>query len=416
MTETLTVDAGRIWRRLMALADITEQNLPWTRRSFTPKYLEGRAWLEAAFDEAGLETNIDAAGNLIGRRRGSDANRAPLMLGSHSDTVPSGGRFDGVLGVVCALEVAQTLKEANVTTRHPLEVIDFLAEEPSEFGLSCIGSRALAGMLTSDMVKVTRPDGMALAEGISYVGGNPEQLDRVARGPNTVAGYVEVHIEQARVLEQTQVPIGAVTGIAAIRRQRITIRGRTDHAGATPMTLRKDALVAASAFITAVSELAHAETIDDTPFVATVGQIELRPNAANAVPGEVELALEARSPISEKLDYFLDVTVPRVLADVESGGFSVERHDIGRVDATPCDPDIIEAIEATVKAHGIDSKRLPSGAGHDGNFVSECGPIGMIFVPCLDGRSHTPEEWAEPRDCATAAQVMLDVLLRLDDM
>lgn len=414
MTTEPEINADRLWRRLEALSQITEKDRPWTRRSFTPKFLEGRAWLEREFRGAGLDVEIDAGGNLIGRRDGTSGNLAPLMLGSHSDTVPSGGRFDGVLGVLCALEAAETLKEAGIELRHPLEVVDFLAEEPSEFGLSCVGSRALAGAITPEMLKTTRPDGMTLAEGIAYVGGDPDRLAGVARGPDSVAGYLEVHIEQARALESSGIPVGVVTGIAAIRRQRITLKGQTDHAGATPMALRRDALVAAAGFVTGVSKAANAASTDDAPLVATVGWLTVRPNAANAVPGEVELILEARSGVPAKLDRFIDETVTGLLDTVQAAEIAVIREDISTAAAAPCDPAIVGAIEDAAKARDLASMRMPSGAGHDGAFVSHCGPFGMIFLPCLEGRSHTPEEWAEPKDCAIAAQVMLDTLLRLD--
>ena len=408
------INADRLWQNLMALAQITEEGQEWTRRSFTPKFLEGRKWLENAFSEAGLKIETDAGGNLIGRSVGSSGNLAPLMLGSHSDTVPSGGRFDGVLGVLCALEVAQSLKDSGITTRHPLEIIDFLAEEPSEFGLSCVGSRALAGALSPEMLQMTRPSGMTLAEGIRYVGGDPDNLASVARGRDAIAGYLEVHIEQARALEAAEIPVGVVTGIAAIRRQRITVFGQTDHAGATPMGLRRDALVAASRFITGVSEAAKAVSTQDAPLVATVGWVAVRPNAANAVPGEVEMILEARSAIPEKLDQFLDVTVTTLLDATRKQDFEIKTEDLSTAKAAPCNKRIVNAIEEAAQDRGLASMRMPSGAGHDGVFVSQFGPIGMIFLPCLEGRSHTPEEWADPKDCAVAAQVMLDTILALD--
>ena len=414
MSTVPKINAERLWGRLEALSHITEEDQPWTRRSFTPKFLEGREWLRQAFTGAGLEVEVDAAGNLVGRREGAGGNLAPLVLGSHSDTVPSGGRFDGVLGVLCAIEVAQSLHEAGVTTRHPLEIIDFLAEEPSEFGLSCVGSRAIGGALSPEMLEMTRPDGMTLAEGISYVGGDPRKLDGVARGENAIAGYLEVHIEQARALENANIPVGVVTGIAAIRRQRITINGQTDHAGATPMALRHDALVAASRVIGGVSDCATASSSEEYPLVATVGKLLVRPNAANAVPGHVEFILEARALDPDTLNSFLDTEVTALLKAAQEQGFTVSREDISASQATKCDPKVMQAIEKAAKARGVTTMRMPSGAGHDAMFVARTGPIGMIFLPCKDGRSHTPEEWAEKNDCAIAAQVMLDALLALD--
>lgn len=414
MSATPTINAERLWQNLMALAAITEDGQKWTRRSFTPKFLEGRDWLARAFSNAGLEVKTDAGGNLIGQRAGSSGNLAPIMLGSHSDTVPSGGRFDGVLGVLCALEVAQALYEAGIITRHPLEIVDFLAEEPSEFGLSCVGSRALAGALTPEMLKMTRPDGMTLAEGLAYVGGDPDALAKVVRGKDAVAAYLEVHIEQARALEAAKIPIGVVTGIAAIRRQRIIVHGQADHAGSTPMHLRRDALVAASRLIAKVSEAANSASTPDTPLVATVGWLAVRPNAANAVPGEVEMVLEARAPDPDALDRFLDEDVTKMVKLTKQQGCEVTCVDLSTAKTAPCNARIVDAIEAAAEDRSVASMRMPSGAGHDGVFVSQFGPIGMIFLPCKDGRSHTPEEWADPKDCALAAQVMLDTILALD--
>ena len=183
----MSIDQDRLWRRIEALSGITDPERPWTRRSFTPRFLEGREWLAAEFREAGLETELDAAGNLIGRLAGADPSLKPILIGSHSDTVPSGGRYDGILGVLAALEVAQSFSERGDRLRHTLEVVDFLAEEPSEFGLSCIGSRALAGTLSEEHLGFTRPDGMTLREGIAFVGGRPEELAAVKRPANGIA-------------------------------------------------------------------------------------------------------------------------------------------------------------------------------------------------------------------------------------
>jgi N-carbamoyl-L-amino-acid hydrolase len=255
---------------------------------------------------------------------------------------------------------------------------------------------------------------MTLAGGISYVGGDPQKLDNLARGPSAVAGYLEVHIEQARSLESADIPVGVVTGIAAIQRERILIRGQTDHAGATPMVLRRDALVAASELIVAVERRAAVVTTDDAPLVATIGWIAVRPNAANAVAGEVELILESRSTDPKKLDHFLADDVTEILSELNKSGFTVGRENISKADATPCGEQIVEAIEAAAREGDFASMRMQSGAGHDGVFVAKTGPIGMIFLPCRDGRSHTPEEWADQKDCSIAAQVMLDTLLKLD--
>lgn len=410
----MSIDADRLWRRIEALSRITDPDRPWTRRSFTPRFLEGRTWLAAEFQAAGLETSIDAAGNLVGRLAGADPSLKPIILGSHSDTVPSGGRYDGILGVLAALEVVQSFLERGERLRHSVEVYDFLAEEPSEFGLSCVGSRALAGALTDEMLALQRPDGMTLREGIGFVGGRPDDLASVRRPAGSVAAYVEVHIEQGRVLENEGIAIGVVTDIVGIRRERITISGRADHAGATPMRLRADALVGAARLIEAAYARASARSCDLPPLVATVGRIEVSPNAANAVPGEAILTLEVRSGDEEAVKAFGDRLVRDLAPELAALRLSVKSEPISHVAPTACAPAIRSAITAAAASLGRSTRNLPSGAGHDGVFVARTGPIGMVFVPCLDGRSHAPEESIEPHQAADGACVLAETVRLLD--
>ncbi|WP_445503011.1 Zn-dependent hydrolase [Microvirga sp. G4-2] len=410
----MTIDSDRLWKRIEALSRITDPDRPWTRRSFSPLFLKGREWLANEFRAGGLETSIDAAGNLVGRLAGSDPNLKPIVIGSHSDTVPSGGRYDGILGVLAGLEVAQSLIERGERLRHPLEVYDFLAEEPSEFGLSCIGSRALAGMLSADMLDLRRPDGMSLREGLAYVGGDPENLASVRRSPDGTAAYVEVHIEQGRVLEQEGTPIGIVTDIVGIHRERITIKGRADHAGATPMPLRADALVGAVRIVETVYARALALSDSDKPLVATVGKLDVRPNAANAVPGEVEMVLEVRCGDEAATRTFSETLIEEVRPSLEALRLQVQVEPVSHASPTPCAPFVREAIRAAASSQGLSARNLPSGAGHDGVFVALTGPIGMIFVPCRDGRSHAPEESIEPQQAADGARVLFETVRRLD--
>ncbi len=413
---TIAIDPDRLWRRIEALAQITDRERPWTRRSFSPLFVQGREWLRAEFRAAGLDTTIDAAGNLVGRLPGREPGLKPLVIGSHSDTVPSGGRYDGILGVLAGLEVAQALTERGEQLRHPLELYDFLAEEPSEFGLSCIGSRALAGALSADMLELNRPDGMTLREGLRFVGGRPEELPSVRRQPGDTAAYVEVHIEQGRVLENEGLAIGIVTDIVGIRRDRIILTGRADHAGATPMPLRADALVGAARLI----DQAHARALrlsgGDKPLVATIGSIEVKPNAANAVPGIVQLILEVRSGDEVAINAFGEALLRDLAPSFDELGLQVTSELISTVAPTPCAMPVRETIEAAATALGLSSRELPSGAGHDGVFVARTGPIGMIFVPCRDGRSHAPEEAIEPDQAANGARVLAETVRRLDQV
>ncbi|MGO4737897.1 Zn-dependent hydrolase [Bosea sp. 2KB_26] len=410
----MSIDAERLWRRIEALSGITDPDRPWTRRSFTPRFLEGRKWLAAEFRAAGLATTIDAGGNLVGRLAGADPSLKPIIIGSHSDTVPSGGRYDGILGVLAGLEVAQSFTERGDRLRHSLEVYDFLAEEPSEFGLSCIGSRALAGALSDEMLAMTRPDGMTLREGIGFVGGRPDDLASVRRAADSVAAYVEVHIEQGRVLENEGIAIGVVTDIVGIRRERIIVSGRADHAGATPMPLRADALVGAAKLIEAAYERASARSNDPQPLVATFGRIEVSPNAANAVPGEAVLTLEVRSGDEAAVKAFGEDLVSDLKPALAALRLTVRSEPISHVPPTGCAPAVRSAIAAAAAALGLSTRDLPSGAGHDGVFVARTGPIGMIFVPCLDGRSHAPEETIEPHQAADGARVLGETVRLLD--
>jgi beta-ureidopropionase / N-carbamoyl-L-amino-acid hydrolase len=410
----VTVNADRLWRRIEALSRITDPERPWTRRSFTSLFLQGREWLADEFQAAGLDTSIDAAGNLVGRMAGSDPTLNPIIVGSHSDTVPSGGRYDGILGVLAGLEVAQSLIERGERLRHSLEIYDFLAEEPSEFGLSCVGSRALAGALSADMLELKRPDGMTLREGLQFVGGRPESIGSVRRQSGATAAYIEVHIEQGRVLENEGIAIGIVTDIVGIHRERIRVTGRADHAGATPMPLRADALVGAARVIEEVHARALRLSAGEKPLVATIGKIEVTPNAANAVPGEVEMILEVRSGDEAATISFGQALIRDLPPSLTELKLAICAEPVSHASPTPCDPLVREAIQAAASELGLSSRELPSGAGHDGVFLARTGPIGMIFVPCRNGRSHAPEESIESHQAADGARVLARTVRRLD--
>ena len=410
----MSINQDRLWRRIETLSGITDPERPWTRRSFTARFLEGREWLAAEFREAGLETELDAAGNLIGRLAGADPSLKPILIGSHSDTVPSGGRYDGILGVLAALEVAQSFSERGDRLRHTLEVVDFLAEEPSEFGLSCIGSRALAGTLSEEHRALTRPDGMTLREGIAFVGGRPDELASIKRPEDGIAAYVEVHIEQGRVLESERIPIGIVTDIVGIRRERIIVTGRADHAGATPMPLRADALVGAAKLIEAAYKRALATARDNQPLVATFGRIEVSPNASNAVPGEAVLTLEVRSGNEAAVKAFGEALVRDLRPALEELRLTIAVEPISHVAPTACAPEVRSAIANASTSLGLATRDLPSGAGHDGVHIAHIGPVGMIFVPCLEGRSHAPEESITPDQAGDGARVLAETVRLLD--
>jgi N-carbamoyl-L-amino-acid hydrolase len=410
----MAIDESRLWKRIEGLAALTERDRPWTRRSFSPLFLKGRDWLATQFRQASLAVAIDAGGNLIGRTEGRIRALPPIVVGSHSDTVPDGGRFDGILGLVAGIEVAQSLRESGVALSHPLEVVDFLAEEPSEYGVSCVGSRAMAGLLDETMLDAKAPDGETLRQGIARVGGNPSKLSSALRTLGGTAAYVELHIEQGPILESLGIPIGIVTDIFGISRRRIVIAGQPDHAGTTPMNIRRDALVGAARVIDAAYRKASEMLGSNQQAVATVGHISVTPNAINAVPGRVEMILEVRSNREATLDRFADELLNEARGTLAALRLTTESTPLSHAAPTFCAADIQDTIEAASMALGLRSKRMPSGAGHDGVFMAKTGPIGMIFVPCLQGRSHCPDEWMDPTHVAAGTRVLYETVVQLD--
>jgi N-carbamoyl-L-amino-acid hydrolase len=410
----VTINADRLWNRIEALSRFTDPEKPWTRRAFDIQFARGRAWLAEEFKAAGLSVEVDAGGNLIGSTPGTGRGLGALVAGSHSDTVPAGGRFDGILGLLAALEAAQSIREQKISLVHPLNVVDFLAEEPSDFGISCIGSRSWAGVLTASDLARSLPSNVTLASAIDSVGGSAERLGKAIRNQDSVSAYVEVHIEQGLVLAERKAEIGIVTAIVGIRRHEVTIEGRADHAGTTPMSLRRDALVGAAAFIRAVEELARLRPSENPYLVATVGKMSVEPNAVNAVPGSVTMILETRSTDEAALLQFEQGLWRRIEGELGDRGLRLTRSLLSQTLPTACSPLIQSTIEQASTAAGFTSARLPSGAGHDGVFLARIAPMGMIFVPCREGRSHAPEEWAEPVDCANGARVLAETLVLLD--
>lgn len=408
------IDEARLWADLMALAEITEPGRPYTRRSFSPLFLEGRNWLADRYRAAGLSVRIDAGGNLIGRLPGLRPDARAIMLGSHSDSVPYGGRFDGIAGVLVGLEIARTLAEARAPLGHALEVVDFLAEEPSEFGLSCIGSRAMAGALEGAHLALTGPGQETLAAAIERVGGLPGRLDEARRCD--VHAFLELHIEQGPVLEAASIDVGIVTAIVGITRIEIRLAGEAAHAGTAPMAGRRDAGVAAAEVVLAVRDLARALNQDgEGYFVATVGVLEIRPNAANVVPSEARLVIDARGENAVLVQRFLLDLRSRVGAIALATGVSLSRFDIlSHNDPAACDGALQRVLAESAAAMHRSAMSMASGAGHDAAFVSRIAPAAMLFVPCRGGRSHCPEEWTEAPALAAGAAVMLEAVRRID--
>lgn len=405
----LPVSAARIALDIDALAAITEPGRPWTRRAFTALHRQGRDWLAERFRAAGLETRIDASGNLIGRRAGRKPGSGTLMIGSHSDTVPDGGRYDGIAGVAAALEVARSLADAGIQLDHDLEVVDFLAEEVSIFGVSCIGSRGMAGVRPPEWLE-RRADGITLSQGLVAAGGS-ETADPPR---HDVKAFLELHIEQGPVLEAEKCDIGIVTAIAGISRIEIVVEGRADHAGTTPMGARRDALVAASKLVLGIERLATDLSLQPRHFAATVGEFAMLPNAANVVPSNVRLLVDVRSEQREDLDIFAAALKELCASVAAQDQASISPRQISDAPPVPMDAGIGAILAGAVEGLGGRHRQLASGAGHDAAFLARISRAAMIFIPCLGGRSHAPEEFAANDDIAFGAAVLLETVRALD--
>ena len=402
------INQQRLQQSLDSLATYgrDSENRP-NRVAFSDGDIEGRAYVISLMEAAGLEVRVDAAANIIGTRAGRNPELKPLALGSHIDMVPFGGNFDGCVGSMGALEVARTLNERGVLTRHPLEFIIFSNEEGG-----VMGSRAMAGKLSDDALQVRNSTGYSMAEGIMRLGGDTLALKDAQLPKGAYSAFLELHIEQGAILDRKDLDIGVVTGIVGLNWWDVTFRGMANHAGTTPMNLRSDALLAATYFIQAVNE--EALKMEGSQ-VATVGRIEALPGAPNVIPGEVRLSLEIRDLSSEVIQALYQNIQTRAAAISETSGVGItfEALDTTGIPALT-DPGIQQTIEDAAQALGLTTWRMPSGAGHDAQDIALIAPVGMIFVPSRGGISHSPDEFTSPEDIAKGTQVLLNALLDLD--
>ena len=403
----LRVNAERLQERIDRLARIGGTPQGVTRLAFTEADLRGREYVTRLMQDAGLEVRVDDAGNLSGRRPGRSRGRPSIVLGSHIDTVPLAGAYDGVLGVMAAIECVQVLEEHGVRTRHPLEVIVFANEEG---GMT--GSRALAGRLNAQALDESSRSGMPIRQGIAALGGDAGRISRAIRRPGEVRAYLELHIEQGGSLESEGTDIGIVEGFVGIRWWDVTVKGVANHAGTTPMNARRDALLAAAKLVIAVHQAAR--TLPGRQ-VATVGRITAEPGAPNVIPGRVELSLELRDLAGPKLDQlFQEIRrQARLIGQETKTGIEFKEIDIG-VEPTLTDPKLQEVIREAAEAMGLSYARLPSGAAHDAQNMARIAPSALIFVPSVGGISHSPREYTRPRDVANGANLLLQTLIRLD--
>ncbi|HEX4544870.1 MAG TPA: M20 family metallo-hydrolase [Candidatus Acidoferrum sp.] len=405
------VQPDRLWGTLQKLGEFGKNPEGGVSRvGFTEADVAGRAYVMGLMREAGLEVRVDPAGNIFGRRAGAE-NLPVLLFGSHIDSVPHGGNFDGDVGSLGAIEVLRTLGEQQGKTRHPLEVVIWTNEEGGRFYSGLFGSSAAAGILPADIAERVDERGERLRDWLTKMGGDASLILQARITPGSVAGYLELHIEQGAVLDETKVPIGVVQGIVGINLRTCTATGFGNHAGTTPMNRRKDALAAASRAVLAVREEVRAEPGRQ---VGTVGWMKVEPGASNVIPGRVTFPVELRDLDAEKIN--------RISTRVMNRFEKISKEE--NVDITCTKPDehapaltapaFRDAIRASAEEAGLDSIELTSGAGHDAQNVARFAPVGMIFVPSREGISHSPLEYTSPEQVANGAEILYRAILRLD--
>lgn len=408
----MEVNTKRLHERLDALAQFGRNDNGGIDRSIGSQAdRDARAWLTAQWQSAGLNVRTDAIANLWARAPGKPG--APIVLGSHHDAVPDGGRFDGALGVLLATEVVQTLLENRVPTRHPLEVVSFTAEEPNPFGLSTLGSRAITGKLTPEQILAAHDDtGRRLADVIAQVGGNVKALPFERLQPGEKAAYLEPHIEQSRNLYDAGLAVATVDRITGIYREWITVEGEANHAGTTTMPRRHDALLAAAELALALE--ATVSRVNRSDVVGTVGKMDVFPNAANIIPGRAELILEMRTPDRELRSRLLEEFTARIEAiEAKRGVRFVRQVNLDQAEVV-LNPTVAAAIADGCQAVQGKPVSLVSMAGHDAVHMSGICPTGMLFIQSVEGISHSRQELTHDAEIDSAARALLHAVLELD--
>jgi beta-ureidopropionase / N-carbamoyl-L-amino-acid hydrolase len=406
-SSTPRVNGQRLVQHLQELAEFGKNPQGGVSRvAYTDADLKGREYVMQLMREAKMQVSVDLAGNIVGSRSGSDAALLPILLGSHIDSVPEGGNYDGDVGSLGAIEVAQTLTENSVTLRHPLQVIIFQNEEGGT-----VGSQAISSGLDERILNLVSQSRKSIREGTKLVGGDPGRLAEGKRKPGSIAGYFELHIEQGGTLEREKIAIGVVEGIVGILHSDVTVEGFANHAGTTPMDQRHDALLAASKLIQAVNQVV---TSIAGRQVGTVGKIQVSPGAYNVIPGKAVFGLELRDLDSTKVRTMFERIQAEAQKIAQTSGTKISFTEPVVSKPALTDPRFQRLIDSAAHELGFGTKLMPSGAGHDAQEIANIGPVGMIFIPSVGGISHSPREFSRPEDIENGANVLLHALLRLD--
>jgi N-carbamoyl-L-amino-acid hydrolase len=410
----LQIDGERMVSEIEILATFSEAARPVvTRIVFTPADLKARAWLKARCEEAGLTVRYDAIGNTFARWNGSDQSAPAVGTGSHIDAIPNAGKYDGVVGVLGGLEAIRALQRGGFRPRSSIELLVFTAEEPTRYGIGCLGSRLLSGTLSPDPArKLIDRDGASVEE-ICASAGFKGKLEEVKLLSGYYKAFVELHIEQGPLLEREGIPLGIVTKIAAPASLRISIEGAGGHAGGVLMPDRRDALCAAAELILAIENAALSSGATDT--VATVGICEVFPGAVNSIPSQVRLSTDIRDTDLQRRDavmHALDLACKTISAKRR---VSIETEVLNADAPGDCAPFVIDALSRSCTKHGLKFTPMVSHAYHDSLFMGRIAPVAMLFIPCRNGYSHRPDEYASPEDIAKGTLVLAETLAMLSD-
>jgi ureidoglycolate amidohydrolase len=412
MNLALDVDQDRLLSEIEALATISEAEPPVvTRIVFTSSDMKARAWLKTRCEDAGLKLRQDAIGNTFARWNGSNPAAPVVGTGSHIDAIPNAGKYDGVVGVLGGLEAIRALQRSGFRPLHSIELLIFTAEEPTRFGIGCLGSRLLSGTLSPDAARKLTDKAGATVEEVRREAGMPGELEQLTLPNGYYKAFVELHIEQGPLLERQKIPLGVVTQIAAPASFRVSLEGAGGHAGGVPMPDRHDALCAAAELILAIETAARTSGAVDT--VATVGICEVFPGAVNSIPSRVHVSVDIRDTDLQRRDAVI------VSMEQTSRAISARRQvsihtDLLNADAPAnCDPAIIEALSASCRKHEFNFLPMVSRAYHDSLFMSRISPVAMLFIPCRNGYSHRPDEYAAPDDIARGVLVLAETLAAL---
>jgi ureidoglycolate amidohydrolase len=408
----LEVDVTMLSSEIEALAAISDAEAPAvTRIVFTPTDLKARAWLRTRCEEVGLVVRQDAVGNTFARWPGSDPALPAVGTGSHIDAIPNAGKYDGVVGVLGGLEAIRTLQRAQFRPRHSIELLIFTSEEPTRFGIGCLGSRMLSGALSADSARQLKDSDGASLDEIRERAGHSGDLEAVKLNGANYKAFLELHIEQGPLLEREQIPLGVVTSIAAPASMRISIEGSGGHAGGVLMPGRRDALCAAAELILTIENAAKDTAAIDT--VATVGICEVFPGAVNSIPSRVRLSVDIRDTDLKRRDAVMQQIDTAGQAIAAKRQVSISPELLNADAPAVCAPAVVEALSESCRKHNLTFLPMVSRAYHDSLFMSRIAPTAMLFIPCRKGYSHRPDEYASPQDIARGTLILAETLAAL---